>query len=73
MAVLDTATGKTFGHRADGALRHVQHLQALVAGLVLKRVDDQGLERLDRNGIPYGKDVLMSQLAGPPEKRVGEA
>ena len=57
VAVLDTATGKTFGHRADERFAMCSTFKALIAGLVLKRVD-QGQERLDRR-IRYGKGVLM--------------
>jgi beta-lactamase class A len=57
VAVLDTATGKTFGHRADERFPMCSTFKTLVAGLVLKRVD-LGQERLDRR-ISYGKDVLV--------------
>ena len=57
VAVLDTATGKTFGHRADERFPMCSTFKTLVAGLVLKRVD-LGQERLDRR-IRYGKGVLL--------------
>lgn len=57
VAVLDTASGKSFGHRADERFAMCSTFKALVAGFVLKRVD-QGKERLDRR-ITYGKGVLM--------------
>lgn len=57
VAVLDTATGKTFGHRADERFIMCSTFKALIAGFVLRRVD-QGQERLDRR-IQYGKGVLM--------------
>ena len=57
VAVLDTATGKTFAHRADERFAMCSTFKTLIAGLVLKRVD-QGHERLDRR-IRYGKGVLM--------------
>jgi beta-lactamase class A len=57
VAVLDTATGKTFGHRADQRFAMCSTFKTLVAGFVLHRVD-QGKERLDRR-IRYGKAVLM--------------
>ncbi|MFZ0266106.1 class A beta-lactamase [Caulobacter sp.] len=69
VAVLDTATGKTFAHRADERFAMCSTFKALVAGLVLKRVD-QGQERLDRR-IPYGRDVLITHSPAT-EKHVGE-
>ncbi len=69
VAVLDTATGKTFGHRADERFAMCSTFKALVAGLILKRVD-QGLERLDRR-IVYGKSVLLAHSPAT-EKHVGE-
>lgn len=58
VAVLDTKTGATFGHRADERFALCSTFKALVAGLVLARVD-QGKERLDRR-IRYGRDVLVA-------------
>ena len=58
VAVLDTANGKTFAYRGDERFAMCSTFKALVAGLVLKRVD-QGLERLDRR-IVYGRSVLVA-------------
>ena len=58
VGVLDTQTGATFGHRADERFPMCSTFKALVAGLVLARVD-QGKEQLDRR-IQYGKEVLIS-------------
>lgn len=58
VAVLDTKTGATFGHRADERFALCSTFKALVAGLILARVD-QGKERLDRR-IRYGRDVLVA-------------
>jgi len=69
VAVLDTATGKTFGHRADERFALCSTFKTLVAGLVLKRVD-QGQERLDRR-IRYGKELLFTHTP-VTEKHVGE-
>lgn len=69
VAVLDTHTGKTFAHRADERFALCSTFKALVAGLVLKRVD-QGLERLDRR-IVYGKSVLVAHSPAT-EKHVRE-
>ena len=57
VAVLDTATGKTFGHRADERFAMCSTFKVLIAGLVLRRVDE-GKEQLDRR-LRYGKDVLV--------------
>lgn len=69
VAVLDTADGKTFTHRGDERFAMCSTFKTLVAGLVLKRVD-QGQERLDRR-IPYGKGVLITH-SPVTEKHVGE-
>jgi beta-lactamase class A len=58
VAVLNTANGKTFAYRADERFAMCSTFKALIAGFVLKRVD-QGQERLDRR-IKYGKDVLIT-------------
>ena len=58
VAVLDTATGRTFGHRADERFAMCSTFKALIAGFVLRRVD-LGQERLDRR-ITYGKGVLLA-------------
>lgn len=69
VAVLDTKTGATFGHRADERFALCSTFKALVAGLVLARVD-QGKERLDRR-IRYGKDVLVAHSPATA-KHVGD-
>ncbi|WP_165185296.1 class A beta-lactamase [Caulobacter soli] len=69
VSVLDTANGKTFAYRGDERFAMCSTFKALVAGLVLKRVD-QGLERLDRR-IVYGKNVLLAHSPAT-EKHVGE-
>jgi beta-lactamase class A len=58
VAVLDTADGRTFAYRGDERFAMCSTFKALVAGLVLKRVD-QGQERLDRR-IVYGRNVLLA-------------
>jgi beta-lactamase class A len=57
VAALDTRAGAVFGHRADERFPMCSTFKALVAGLVLSRVD-RGLERLDRR-IVYGKAALL--------------
>lgn len=69
VAVLDTTDGKTFAHRGDERFAMCSTFKALVAGLVLKRVD-QGQERLDRR-IPYGPGVLVAHSPAT-EKHVGQ-
>lgn len=69
VAVLDTANGKTFAYRGDERFAMCSTFKALVAGLVLKRVD-QGLERLDRR-IVYGRSVLMANSPAT-EKQVDD-
>jgi beta-lactamase class A len=69
VSVLDTADGKAFAHRGDERFAMCSTFKALVAGLVLKRVD-QGLERLDRR-IVYGKSVLVAHSPAT-EKHVGD-
>jgi beta-lactamase class A len=69
VAVLDTASGKTFGHRADERFAMCSTVKALIAGAVLKRVD-RGQERLDRR-IAYGAGVLVSH-SPVTEKNVGQ-
>ncbi len=58
VAVLNTANGKTFGYRADERFAMCSTFKALIAGFVLKRVD-QGQERLNRR-MTYGKGVLIT-------------
>lgn len=69
VSVLDTASGKTFAHRGDERFALCSTFKLLVAGLVLKRVD-QGQERLDRK-IPYGPGVLVSNSPATA-KHVGQ-
>jgi beta-lactamase class A len=69
VAVLDTADGKTFTYRGDERFAMCSTFKALVAGFVLKRVD-QGQERLDRR-IRYGKSVLITHSPAT-EKHVGD-
>ena len=69
VSVLDTASGKTFAYRGDERFAMCSTFKALVAGLVLKRVD-QGQERLDRK-IPYGPGVLVANSPATA-KHVGE-
>ena len=58
VAALDTANGKAFAHRGDERFAMCSTFKALVAGLVLKRVD-QGQERLDRR-LHYPKSMLVA-------------
>ena len=69
VAALDTQTGAAFAHRGDERFPMCSTFKALVAGLVLARVD-QGRERLDRR-IRYGRDVLITHSPAT-EKHVGE-
>jgi beta-lactamase class A len=69
VAVLDTANGKTFTYRGDERFAMCSTFKALVAGFVLKRVD-QGQERLDRR-IRYDKSVLITHSPAT-EKHVGD-
>jgi beta-lactamase class A len=69
VAVLDTADGRTFAHRDDERFAMCSTFKALVAGLVLKRVD-QGQERLDRR-IVYGRNVLLAHSPAT-EKHVAD-
>ena len=69
VAVLDTATGRAFGHRADERFAMCSTFKVLIAGFVLRRVD-QGQEHLDRR-IKYAKGVLMMNSPAT-EKHVAE-
>jgi beta-lactamase class A len=69
VAVLDTATGKTYGHRADERFVMCSTFKVLIAGFVLRRVD-QGLEQLDRR-LKYSKGVLMGNSPAT-EKHVAD-
>ncbi|KAA0687811.1 class A beta-lactamase [Azospirillum brasilense] len=71
VAVLDTGTGQRFGHRADERFPMCSTFKFLLAGAVLKRVDE-GRERLDRR-IPVTKADMVpyapfaeTRLDGPP-------
>ncbi|KRA62074.1 class A beta-lactamase [Caulobacter sp. Root656] len=69
VAVLDTADGRTFAYRGDERFAMCSTFKALVAGQVLKRVD-QGQERLDRR-IVYGRNVLVAHSPAT-EKHVAD-
>jgi len=69
VAALDTQTGAAFAHRGDERFALCSTFKALVAGLVLARVD-QGQERLDRR-IRYGKAALVSHSPAT-EKHLGD-
>lgn len=56
-AVLDTQTGRLYGHRADERFPMCSTFKWLAAAHVLQRVD-RGLERLERQ-VPFGRDVLL--------------
>lgn len=71
VAVLDTGTGQRFGRRADERFPMCSTFKFLLAGAILKRVDE-GRERLDRR-IPVTKADLVpyapfaeTRLDGPP-------
>ena len=68
VAVLNLATGKRVGHRADERFLMCSTFKALAAALVLARVD-QKKEQLDRRVVISKKD-LVSWSPGA-EKRVG--
>ncbi len=70
VAVLNLATGKRVGHRADERFLMCSTFKALAAALVLARVD-QKKEQLDRRVVISKKD-LVSWSPGA-EKRVGGA
>jgi beta-lactamase class A len=69
VAALDTQTGATFAHRGDQRFAMCSTFKALVAGLVLARVD-QGKERLDRR-LRYGREVLLAHSPAT-ERHVGD-
>ena len=69
VAVLDSATGAVFGHRADERFAMCSTFKALVAGLILARVD-HGQERLNRR-IVYDKGVLITH-SPVTEQHVGD-
>lgn len=68
LAVLDTHNGRRFAARGDERFLMCSTFKAVLAGLILRRVD-QKRERLDRR-IAYGSEVLV---ANSPEtkKHVG--
>jgi beta-lactamase class A len=70
VAVLNLATGKRVGHRADERFLMCSTFKALAAALVLARVD-QKKEQLDRRVVISKKD-LVSWSPGV-EKRIGGA
>ncbi len=71
VAVLDTGTGQRFGHRADERFPMCSTFKFLLAGAILKQVDE-GRERLDRrirvtkaDMVPYAP-FAETRLDGPP-------
>ena len=66
--ILDTATGATFGHRADERFLMCSTFKLLAAALVLHRVD-RGQESLDRR-IVFGRADLVAH-SPVTEKHVG--
>jgi beta-lactamase class A len=68
VAVLDTATGRTDGHRLDERFPMCSTFKWLAAALVLRRVDE-GEERLERR-IRFGPEALVS-YSPAAEKHVG--
>ncbi|CDF85346.1 Beta-lactamase [Pseudomonas knackmussii B13] len=69
VAVLDTGSGKRFGHRADERFPMCSTFKALLAAAVLARVD-AGKEDLARR-IIYGREALVD-YSPVAEKHVGE-
>lgn len=69
VAVLDTATGRRAGHRADERFALCSTFKFLAAALVLARVD-RGQERLDRR-VLYSRDDLVT-YSPATEKHAGE-
>jgi beta-lactamase class A len=57
-AILDTGTGRRYGHRADERFLMCSTFKVLAASAVLARVD-RGAERLDRR-VVFGHDVVLS-------------
>jgi beta-lactamase class A len=70
VAILDTGSGRSEGHRNDERFLMCSTFKLLLVSAVLQRVD-AGNERLDRR-IVFGKDVLLDyapvtkQHVGPP-------
>lgn len=76
VAALDTATGRTVGHRGDERFALCSTFKVLAAGLVLARVD-KGEERLDRRVVFAASDVVTyspvtGHHAGPPGMTMAE-
>lgn len=69
VAVLDTGSGKRFGHRANERFPMCSTFKALLAAAVLARVD-AGKEDLARH-IVYGREALVD-YSPVAEKHVGE-
>lgn len=70
VAVLDTETNISFGHRETERFAMCSTFKALAAACALARVD-RGKEKLDRR-IAFGKDVLLPH-SPVTEKHVGGA
>ena len=69
VSILDLASGKRIGHRADERILMCSTFKALAAALVLARVD-KGEEKLDRRVI-YSKDDLV-EYSPTTGKHAGE-
>lgn len=67
--VLDTATGRTWGHRADERFPMCSTFKALACGAVLARVDE-GKERLDRRVRCTAGDLVA--YSPTTKERVGD-
>jgi beta-lactamase class A len=76
VAVLDMATGRRIGHRADERFALCSTFKALAVGFVLARVD-RGEERLDRRITFTERDLVSPSKAtkphvGPEGMTIGE-
>jgi beta-lactamase class A len=69
VCMLDTASGREFGYRADERFMMLSTFKLLASALVLHRVD-QGKESLDRR-IAYSRDDLVS-WSPVTEKHMGQ-
>ncbi|THD47231.1 MAG: class A beta-lactamase [Bradyrhizobium sp.] len=69
VAVIDSGSKRSIGHRADERFPMCSTFKVLAAGAVLKRVD-AGTERLDRR-LPYGPSDLLD-YAPIAKSHVGE-
>lgn len=69
VSILDTATGRQWGHRADERFLMCSTFKLLAAAAVLARVD-QGVEQLDRR-IVVDRDVLL-EYAPVTSKHTGQ-